>query len=38
VLVDLGDAVAEELLLPFDCISLETIVSGKSALGRADPG
>ena len=28
VLVDLGDAVAEELSLPFDCISLEMIYRG----------
>lgn len=28
VLVDLGDAVAEELLLPFDCISLEMVFRG----------
>jgi len=28
VLVDLGDAVAEELLVPCDCISLEMIFRG----------
>jgi hypothetical protein len=28
VLVDLGDAVAEELLVPFDCISLEMVFRG----------
>lgn len=28
VLVDLGDAVADELSLPFDCISLEMIYRG----------
>jgi hypothetical protein len=28
VLVDLGDAVAEELALPFDCISLEMVYRG----------
>ena len=33
VLVDLGDAVAEELRLPFDCISLEMVFRGLYHLG-----